>query len=117
MKKQLKLLVVTLVGCTCYLFISQAYINLFVNNLKPYISWGIGLYYSYILYALLLGISIFSHNFKNKKIVLIISILLFLIFIFYWKSAISYYPYRTLFVLLIGLIIYIVTNFYTLKKI
>jgi hypothetical protein len=110
-----KLFAVVLLGFLFYYLSFKLLFHYTIPKVGHRISWGIGVYYSYFaFFAVLCGVS-FSSLLKNKAYHLVISIVSFIGFLIYWKSVFKIYPNRTLFVLLVGLGICIVTYLITRK--
>jgi hypothetical protein len=110
-----KLLMVVLLGLLFYYLSVKLLFYYSEPKIGHRISWGISEYYGYfVFFATLIGVS-FSRLLGNKLLHLIISVVAFTGFLFYWKSGYASYPNRTLFVLLVGLSICIVTYLITRK--
>lgn len=84
--------------------------------IKNDLSFGIGIYYFYfiIAFAYLLGNSVLL--IWNKKIINgLILIVILLLVLLYWKEAFNIYPYKTLYVCLLFIVIYL-NGLYFIKK-
>ncbi len=115
MKRQIKLLFITMFGGGAYVLISQIY--MFFVPLRGDLAWGGTLFGSYKLFVILLATSQFLVNFKNRKIKTIIIASLLLVFFIYWLPVLNYRPYRSLFMLLLGMFIYTLSYFYSNRRI
>ncbi len=108
-----KLFALVLLGTLFYYLSIQLLLYDIVPKVGHRISWGIGLYYSYFVFFLVLCAISFSKLFRNKTYHLVVSIFSFVGFLIYWKPVFKTYPNRTLFVMLVGLsicfVIYLIT--------
>lgn len=96
--------------------ISLFLISFFVV-MKNDLSFGIGIYYFYfiITFAYLLGNLVLL--ICNKKVINgLILILISLLVLFYWKEAFYIYPYKTLYVCLLFIVIYLNGLYFIHKK-
>lgn len=116
MKKQITILLINIIGALLFIGISQAYMELF-DQKKMDLAWGMQLYHSYKFFFIILGISLFFSNLKNRKVKIAIKLLLSVFFVIYWLPAFNPHPYRAPFMALSGLAIYVLCNLCLVIKI
>lgn len=75
--------------------------------MKRSIALGIGVYYSKFIFSIVMFISVCIWIIDNKKIRILLIILVFILYLIYWSSSINIYPYRIFFLLFYSLFMYI----------
>lgn len=114
-KQVSKLLIVILLSFLIY-YLSIKLLSYYIKpKIGQRIPWNIGLYYGYFVFFITLCVISFSKLFRNKLLHLCISIVAFTGFFFYWKPTYATYPNRTVFILLLGLVICILAYVITRK--
>lgn len=106
MQKIIKLSGVYLAGIILYFIFIKVLSQGFDINIKDDIAWGIAVFYSYHIFAVVLFLSLLSREIRKKSWRIFAIILLFQGFTFYWQPSFSTYPNRVTAILLGGILIY-----------
>lgn len=109
MKKYLKFIFVILLGEIIYFISIQALSLYFDPSIKNHLSWGISVWYSYLIYFLALALSV-GLKILNRRYYIIGLVTIFIGYLFYWKSSYLIYPNRTVGIIFISLAIYIAVH-------
>lgn len=80
--------------------------------IKRNVALGVGVYYSKFIFSIVTFISVCVWIIDNKKIRLLLIILVFMLYPIYWWSSISIYPYKISLLLCYSLFMYINLHLY-----
>lgn len=81
------------------------------SETKLQMSFGIGLYYGRIFFAIILFVSLLSNLLKFNKMKRVLMFLLFSAYVYYWIPLFKQYPFKTFSILLISFVIFFLINY------